>query len=139
MYHLKETNIPSAPSKYNFKAHFTNPVNFALITAQRKACLRIWQVRTLWNHKMNPDNSVQNYSVHVLLFSLPFNRTLGTSAPVLHLQRTRHFSRTPKIDRNLPKCRKRFWVTSSVKKKGLDGHQSPKPFLSSLLALGTGR
>lgn len=55
VHHLKETNIPSTPYKHNFKAHFTIPVNFALITAQCNASFRIWQVRTLWNHKMNPD------------------------------------------------------------------------------------
>lgn len=98
MYHLKEPNIPSAPYKYSFRVHFTNPVNFALIMPQCKACFTIWQVRTLWNHKMNPDNSVQNYSIHVLLLSLPFNQGLGTFVPLLHLQCIRHFPRSPKID-----------------------------------------
>lgn len=113
VYHLKEANILSTPYKYNFKAYFTSTVNFALITAQQKACFRIWQLRTLWNHKMNPDNSVQNYFIHVLLLSLQFNQRLGIFGPVLHLQCTRHFPRIPKIDGNLPKCRK------CVKKKGL--------------------
>lgn len=76
VYHLKETNIPPTPYKYNFKAHFTIPVDFAVIMAQRKACFRIWHVRTLWNHKMNPDNCVQNYSMHsvqYMHFSSPCN------------------------------------------------------------------
>lgn len=109
VYHLKETSIPSTPYKYNFKAHFTNPVNFAVIKARCRARFRIWHIRTLRNHKMNPDNSVQNYSmysVQYMYFSSPcnlikileplaqsFTYSVQETFPELHRQKFTHIQK----------------------------------------------
>lgn len=132
----RDKQIPSTTYKYDFKVRFTNPVNFALVTAQRKACFRFWQVRTLWILQDTP------WKLHSKLLHVPYiNRCmyfLSSCRLIKPLARSLTYS-IQVISSEIYPTAENYCVTSSKKDKSLDGQPSPEPFLSSPLALRTGR